>query len=394
MNALSLSRLLGLLAAANFVIGMGAFVVIGVLSPLAAALHISKAEAGWLMTVYAIVYAISSPLLVALTGRQARERVLLAGLALFGGGALLAFAAPNLPLLLLARALMAVGGGLVTPVAASVGVAAAPPEQRGRALATVFGGLTLAQVLGVPVGAWLGYRFGWPAAFAVVAMLAGLCALLLARALPRGVQVPPTSLATLAQVLATPRLLLALAFTSLFVGGLYTLYTFLAPLIEQRLGLGRDGVTALLLLFGAGAVLGNALGGWLSDRLGPTRSLLLLASTQLLLMPLLSQWASGLLVFAPLLALWSVFAWSFMVPQQARLVQLDAARTPVLFALNAAALYLGSSLGSLLGGWVLAGHGGFPALGCAGALMMLGALVSLAAVARLQPPLTQPAPAA
>ena len=150
--------LLALLALANFVIGMGAFVVVGILTPFAADMDISTATAGWLMTAYALVYAVASPPLVALTGGLDRKTVLLTGLALFGLGAAAAALAPSFAAVLAARALMAVGGGLVTPVCASVAVGLTPPADRGRALATVFGGLTLAQVLGVPVGAWLGYH--------------------------------------------------------------------------------------------------------------------------------------------------------------------------------------------------------------------------------------------
>jgi len=376
--------LLLVLAFANFVVGMGAFVAIGILSPVATAFAISKAQAGWVLTAYAMVYAVSSPLLVAGSGRLDRAPVLVAGLGLFTLGAACAAAAPSFALLLAARALMALGGALVTPVAASVGIAASPPERRGQALATVFGGLTLAQVLGVPAGAWLGYAYGWQVAFGAVAALALLSVVVLWRLVPRGLAVPPASLATLRQVLATPRLMLAVAFTAFFIGGLYTLYTFLAPLAESRQGLGRDGVTTLLLVFGVGAVVGNSLGGWLTDRVGTERALAVLCVIQVVVMPLLSLWAAPLLVFGAGVALWSVFAWSFNVPQQARLAQLDPPRTPVLFALNAAAIYVGSSVGSSVGGAVLT-RAGFDALGLAGSGLMALALLSLWWVRRKAP---------
>ena len=111
--------LLPLLALANFVIGMGAFVVVGILTPFAADMGVTPATAGWLMTAYALVYAVSSPVLVALTGRFDRKTVLLAGLSLFGLGAIAAALSPSFAAVLAARALMAVGGGLVTPVARS-----------------------------------------------------------------------------------------------------------------------------------------------------------------------------------------------------------------------------------------------------------------------------------
>lgn len=374
----STPRQLWLLALANFVIGMGAFVVVGVLSPLAQAFGVTRPQAGALMSVYAGTYAVASPLLVAATGRLDRRLLLVLGLGLFGLGALAAALAPSFGWLLAARALMALGGGLVTPVAASVGVVLAGPGRQGQALAIVFGGLTLAQVLGVPAGAWLGYAFGWASALAVVAALALLGLLAVAAALPRGIRVPVASLASLAGVLRSGRRMGAVAFTALFIGALYVCYTFLAPLLETLYGLSRDGVTGMLALFGLGAVAGNAMGGRLTDRIGPRRTLVLLCLAQAVLMPALTLPTWPLAIVGALIFVWSVFAWSFMVPQQARLAALDPAQLPVLFALNASAIYVGATLGSALGGAVLKGPG-LHALGLFGAALMALAFASLAA---------------
>ncbi len=374
--------LLPLLALANFVIGMGAFVVVGILTPFASAMAVTPATAGWLMTAYALVYAVASPPLVALTGGLDRRSVLLAGLALFGAGALAAALSPSFSAVLAARALMAIGGGLVTPVCASVAVGLTPPADRGRALATVFGGLTLAQVLGVPVGAWLGYRYGWQATFAAVAGLSGLVLLAFALLVPRGIAVPRASLATLMQVLTSGWRMGAVGFTVLFLSGTYCVYTYFAALIEARLALGRDGVTLMLLIFGGGAVIGNLAGGRMADRIGSNQTLLVLCAAQVVLLPLLSWAPLPFVPMAVLVAVWSVFTWSFMAPQQARLAGLDAPRTPILFALNASAIYVGASVGTFAGGLVLEGTGGFAALGLTGAVFILAAGWSIWAVAR------------
>jgi MFS transporter, DHA1 family, inner membrane transport protein len=374
--------LLALLALANFVIGMGAFVVVGILTPFAADMGITATTAGWLMTAYALVYAVASPPLVALTGGLDRKTVLLAGLTLFGIGAAAAALSPSFVWVMASRAIMAVGGGLVTPVCASVAVGLTPPADRGRALATVFGGLTLAQVLGVPVGAWLGYQLGWQATFVTVAALCAVVWAAFALLVPRNIAVPRASLAALGQVLSSGWRMGAVAFTVLFLSGTYSVYTYFAALMEARLGLGRDGVSLMLAIFGAGAVLGNLAGGRMADRIGSNQTLLVLCCAQMVLLPLLS-WAP--LPFAPmaiLVTVWSVFTWSFMAPQQARLAGLDAPRTPILFALNASAIYVGASVGTLAGGLVLDQTGGFGALGLVGAAFMLAAGWSIWAVAR------------
>lgn len=373
-----------LLAAANFAVGLGAFVVIGILTPLAQGLGIDRAAAGSLMTSYAVVYALSSPVLVALTGRADRRALLVAALALFAAGALAAVLAPSLPWLQGARVVMALGGGLLTPVAASTAVAMVAPAGRGRALATVFGGLTLAQALGVPVGSWLGYAFGWRATFAVVAGVGLLVALALRARMPAGIAVPVVDLRALGRTLARPRLVLAVGFTGLFIGGLYVVYTYLSTLLEARYGLGRDGVAAMLLVFGFGAVVGNALGGRLTDRIGPVPTLLGLCAVQVLMLPLLTAVPLPLALAALLVGVWSSCAWSFMVPQQARLAALEPPLVPVLFALNASAIYVGAALGSALGGWLLQAIA-LAQLGFGGAALMLLAAASVAAVRGLQP---------
>lgn len=377
-DARQTDAILWLLAFANFAVGMGAFVVIGILTPVATDLHIGPAQAALLMTVYAIVYALSSPLLVALTGRHDRVRVLTAGMAVFCLGALAASLSPSLPAVLLARCGMALGAGLVTPVAASVALALTPLAQRGRALARVFGGLTLAQALGVPLGAWLGYALGWRVAFMVVAVLAAIALVLLAQRLPRGLAVPVATLASLGTVLRTWRLGVAVSFTAWFVAALYGVYTFLAPLLETRYALGRDGVTAVLVVFGVGAVVGNAAGGWLTDRIGPQRTLVLLAASQLVWLPAVTLLPLPLWACTALIGVWSVCGWAFMVPQQARLAGLSPAQVPVLFALNAAAIYGGSSVGSAVGAATLSAAG-LAALGPVGAVLAAVALVSLRA---------------
>ena len=371
-----------LLALANLTVGFGAFVVVGVLSPLADALGRSEATAGWVLTTYAVAYAVGSPLGVALTGALDRRSVLVGGLAVFGAGAMVAAVAPSFAVLLGARAVMALGGGVVTPVAASVALGLVGTAERGRALALVFGGMTVAQAIGVPAGAWVGYAFGWRTTFAAAALLSVAIALLVAARLPRGLSVPVTGFDALGRVLRRADLCVATAFTILFMGGVWTVYTFLAPLLEGRLGLGRDGVSAMFLVFGAGAVLGNALGGRLTDRIGPARTLALLCIAQAVLMPVLTLTGLGIAAMALAILAWSVVGWSFMVPQQARLAALEPALAPVLLALNAAAIYVGASLGGAAGGGALTAHG-LGALGPVGGAMVLCALASLPLAARL-----------
>jgi MFS transporter, DHA1 family, inner membrane transport protein len=366
--------LIPVLAFSNFVVGMGAFVVIGVLTPVAEGLSLTKAQAGSIMTAYALVYMVASPVLVALTGRLDRKIVLLTGLGVFAGASALSALAPDLVTLWIARAIAACGAGISTPVSAAVALASAPPEQRGRVLASVFGGLTLAQVLGVPAGAWVGYAFDWRAAFALVVVLAIGAMIALALLVRRGLPFQVTTLALLGAALRRPAVLIAVGYTVSFLSAVYVVYTFFAPLFEARLGANREMVSLLLAAFGLGAVVGNILGGRLTDRIGPERTLAILVAAQIVLLPTVALAPGGPIVTGVLVFVWSCCGWSFMVPQQTRLVSIAPDMQNVVLSLNAAGIYLAATVGSAAGAAALSA-GGIDALGpVACALALVAAL--------------------
>ena len=375
---------LPLLSAANFVIGMGAFVVIGILNPMAADLRLSPSQAGYLMVVYALSYAVLSPVLVSLTGGIGRRRVLAGAMALFALAAAISALAPGPGTLFAARVLAAMGAGLTTPVAAAVAAGLSPPGRQGTALANVFLGFSLSQVLGVPLGSYVAYAHGWRLAFAIVALLALPVAALIWFRVPAGLQFRPASLATLGRVLRNRPFLLALSFTSLFLSGSYTVFTYIAPLLDQRMGYGRDGITLALALAGLGAVVGSWFGGRLADRIGPTRTLALVALTQLALQPIFSVLPLPGPMVPALMVVWTLFGWGFMAPQQLRLIGFASEDAGVVLALNAAAIYVGAAIGSAAGSAVLA-RLGIDALGWAGAGFVALALAALILSERHRP---------
>jgi predicted MFS family arabinose efflux permease len=368
--------LLLLFSFSNFIIGLGGFVVIGVLSPIADDFGLSTADAAWAMTAYARAYALTSPVLVALTGAIDRARLLVASMALFALGSLLCATAPDFGIVLLGRAAMAVGAGLVTPAQAAIAASIVAPAERGRALSLVFFGFTIAQAFGVPLGAWLGYGFGWRWAFALVALLSGVGTMVLLATTPRGLKIPANSLATLAATARTPKFAVAVGFTGIFFAGNYCVYTFLAPFVETRFSLDRNGVTLVLATFGICGVAGNLLGGVLSDRLGPDRTLAGVCIGSALAMPALTGLAMPFALTLALVGIWSLIIFGNFAAQQSRLVALDPARASTLLALNAASIYLGSAAGAYIGGLTLKATG-YIWLGLAGAVIALLALASL-----------------
>lgn len=368
------------LAASNFAQGLGAFAVIGALASLIQELHVPLHQAGLVVSLYAAAYAIASPLLVAWSGRLGRRTVLAAGLLLVAAGAVVGATASSFAVLLAGRALMAIGGGLVTPVAGAIGVATSTPKTRGRVLATVFAGLTIAQALGLPIGAWLVDVSGFRATFWLIAVAAIAAALLVLRFVPRQIATNAAGLKALASVLVEPRLLLALSFIVFFIGGNFVFLTYLTPFLEGRYQLQGPALAAALLLYGGGAVVGNALGGRMADRLGPVKTLLILCAVQVMVLPVMSLLHLPLPIALVLLAIWSVFAWSVHATQQARLVSLDPPCAPVLLALHSSGIYIGASAGSAIAGHVLDRFGD-RWLGPAGVVLMLLAAATLGLVA-------------
>lgn len=370
------SPILSLLALGNFVVGMGVFVVIGIVSPIAEALHVSKADAGLVITSYAIAYALLSPVGAALTGSLPRRTVLVGSLGLFCLGTLLSAVSTTLTMLALSRLIVALGAALYTPLSAGVAVAIAPVEERGRALAKVFAGMTMAQVAGVPLGAWMAYRFGWHAPFFLVAALSAVCAGVLLRFIPRNIHVPAGSVSTILGALTNLRLMVAVTFTATLMCSVYIVFTFFGPIIETSTGAEAGLLPVYFMLFGLGAVAGNFIGGFLSDRFGPLKTLVLVCLAHMVMLPLFAvmpwnPWLLGLIVM-----LWSSFAWCFMPPQQSRLVTIAPAAPALALALNAAMIYAGIAIGSAIGARLLDWKG-LSILGLAAGISAAVALVHL-----------------
>ncbi|MEP2681259.1 MULTISPECIES: MFS transporter [Rhodobacterales] len=376
--------ILPVISTCNFLIGVGAFVIIGVLEPLGAGLNVAPERAGILMTVYALAYAVLSPVLVSMTGHIGRRRVMTFGLSLFLISGILSAVATSLGMLGAARVLAAAGAGLFTPVGAAVVAGLYPPEQRARVLAAAMFGFSLAQVIGVPAGAWIAYTFGWRFAFWGVVVLNIPCIFLIWHFVPAGLKFQAVTFGDLRTTLKDGRMMFAIAFTGLFLGSIYVIFTYMAPLFSQSMGMGRDMISITLIVAGIGAVMGNILGGFMADRLGWYKTLIILCCAQMIIMPLYSHLPVGVPAFFALSVIWAMAGWSFMAGQQMRLIGLAGPKAPVVLALTAACIYIGAAIGSAIGSFVISTWS-IDALGYAAAFCMIFALLNLVISARFPP---------
>jgi predicted MFS family arabinose efflux permease len=370
------------LAIGAFAVGTEAFMISAILPEISGDLQVSLQSVGGLIALFSFAYAVSSPLLTALTAAVDRRKLLIGSMIAFCAANVFAALAPTYHLLALARVLLAFSAGLYVPSANALAGALAAPAQRGRALAIVTGGISAAVALGVPLGAFIGGHFGWRATFAAVALLSMVALGGLLFGLPRGVGTG-LSIATLHDRINVVRqrgVLPALLTTTLWATGAYTVYTFISPYLSHVINWAGASIGYVLFLYGAAAFTGLLFGGAASDRIGWRRVI----ATELLVMSAalasLSVWAACLSpprALVPVLlsiVLWGFTAWGFFPAQQSRLLEVAGLKVaPVILSLNASFMYLGFALGATAGSITL-NHGGVGALGAVAATFVFAAL--------------------
>lgn len=358
-------------------LGTDGFVLTGLLPEIARDLSVSVAVAGQLTTIFALTYAIGSPVIATLTGRWERRILLGGGLMLFLLGMSLQALGPSFPVVVGGRVLAALGAAAFQANAYAVAGVLATPARRGRALAAVTAGTSVSTVLGVPFGVLVGQLIGWRGAMWVIAALA-LCVAVVIPVLP-AVRVPPTSLRTRLGVLVRPQAIRVLASTAIVLVPFFVVVSYLPLLVGGAAATGGWVVLALLVL-GAGQLAGNRTVGRLVDERGALPVIVLgsagVAVACAALIPL-HTWYPALLVL--LLVLGAFFGLT-ITPQQHRLFTLLPDVATVALGLNGSAIYLGSAVGASLGGLVVATGGAawLPIAATVLAVVGVGTLLAIA----------------
>ncbi|MYT30666.1 MFS transporter [Streptomyces sp. SID8354] len=375
-----------LLTLGAFTLGLDAYVMAGLLPVIAADVGTRVSLAGQLVTVFTLAYAIAAPLVAGLLSGVRPRLLILAALAVFTLGNGLTALAPSLGLLLAARAVAGAGAGVYSALSTAAAAALVPAEKRGRALALVMGGMSAGTVLGVPIGVLLAEHTGWRATLWLVTALGAVALGGLAALLPPVPAEPAVPVRARLAAVADRRVAPVVTVSFLAAVASLGLYTYLAPVLAAAGGVHE--VAPYLWAWGAGGVLGSVLAGPLVDRTGRVRLLaggvLLVVTAAQALLPTLAAVALPGAVVA--LLAWGAAGWAFQVPQQHRLLQVSGQRGTVALALNNSALYLGSAVGSALGGLALAAGLSPAALPWAAAgVAALGLLVHLAAGRRSRP---------
>lgn len=365
-----------LFALCNLVIGSGAFVLGGILVPISESLNISLAAAGQVMTAYAVSTALIAPVLIVATARWPRKRVVQLALALFAGGCLVCALSGSLSVLLLGRVLMG-AGGMFSAAASALAVGLVAPALRGRALSITFLGMSISYAVGVPVGAWLGFEYGWRvpvwlSAGASLAMLVAASWLVPANMVTAG--------ANFAGFGATARqgaVLRTWLRTLLYFIAIFSVFAYIGPVLQALNTMSSTQLSITLAVFGAAGMAGTLSGGWANDRFGSLPTMRAQLAALILTMLVLPLTRGHLYATMATLIVWGIAGFGLMAPQQSRLAGLAPAQAPLLLSLNGSMLYVGTALGAVVSGSVL-GHLHLSQLAWVGVPFGLLALLTLA----------------
>ena len=371
-----------LLSLTAFAIGVAEFIVVGVLNSIAIDLNVPLERAGSLVGLYALALALAlgTPVVTLLLARFNKKPVLLALIAIFSLGNLISATASTFDMLLAGRILTAVAHGSFFAIGATVAAALAGKGNESRAIALIFAGLTLAMVIGVPLGSFIGNLAGWQWPFVAVLVVAIISLVTTAVMLPRPQVTPSADVKTQLSALKNPHILAMMGVTILGFGATFTAFTYVTPIMVQISGFTEQTASILLLIFGAATFIGNLGGGNAAARFGWNKTLLgnfsaLALILAFLLVAMYQPWLKATTLFA-----WGILAFALSPALQTGMLSIAQAHTPKAVdftsALNIAAFNLGIALGETAGGrLVSAGELAYtPAAGIAMVIMAIAPL--------------------
>lgn len=358
----------------GFGIGMTEFVMMGILPDIAKAMHISIPAAGHFISAYALGVVVGAPLLVALTVKMPPKRILALLMGLFAVGNGLSVLASSYHLMVLTRFLSGLPHGAFFGVGAVVAGRLAEPGKEARAISMMFAGLTVANIIGVPIGTYLGHNYGWQIPFMLIVAVALLTVLSVWRWLPE-LPAKTTNLRQEFQAFTHLEPWLIIGITVLGNGGFFAWFSYIVPLFTEVAGFSNNAVTFLMVLAGVGMSLGNLLGGWLTDRMSPLRAttwLLLAMTVSLLLVPLAAQYQVSTILITMLTG---ALAFSTAAPIQMLMIRSAKGSEMLASSLSQSGFNTGNALGAYLGGLPIAAGLGYTSPDWVGAALLLGGIL-------------------
>ena len=363
-----------------FGIGVTEFAPMGLLPVIAADLGVSIPTAGLLVSAYALGVLIGAPLMILTTGKMSRRTLLVLLAGIFTLGNFLSAIASSYETLLVARVITSFNHGAFFGVGSVVAASLVSPERRAGAVAAMFMGLTIANIIGVPFATWAGEQFDWRSAFWGITLLGVLMMIALRLTLPDLPATKSVNAKMELRVLSRKSVLYALLLTVIGSSAMFTVFTYIVPMLREVTHASLGFVTAMLVTYGVGLSIGNWLGGKFADRSVDMTLIVSLASLTLLLIALAFLMSSSVAT-AILILLWGIASFALVPPLQVRVMSVAADAPNLASAVNIGAFNLGNAFGAALGGGVIALGFGYPAVVLAGAATSaLGLILVLIAI--------------
>nr|WP_145403694.1 MFS transporter [Paenibacillus xylanexedens] len=368
-----------ILAIVSFLVGTSEYALSGILDKVAASLDVSLAAAGQLITIFSLIYALCTPILMAVTASMDRRRLIIISMGIFVVSNILAFVLPGYGLFVVARILMAIGAGVVVVTALNIAAKIAPAGKQASSIATVVMGFTASLIVGVPLGRITADTLGWKSVFGAIALLGIIAMVILSFAIPRMKGDVPVPLRQQLSLLKKPKVALGLAITFFWLGGYSITYTYLSPYLLKVSEINEQYLSGALLVFGIASMIGSKLGGLSADRWGVNRTLFGGFTLHIMMLILLSVVTHTLVGVMIVLLLWSFSAWSSGPTQQYHLTTIEPEASGVMLSLNQSMMQLAMAAGAGMGGIAVESFSlsSITWLGAAGIVIAIFALVIL-----------------
>ncbi|QDQ12531.1 MFS transporter [Streptomyces spectabilis] len=362
------------LAIGAFGIGTTEFVIMGLLPEVAGDFDVSIPTAGFLVTGYALGVVLGAPLMTALGTRISRKRMLMLLMGLFIAGNLLSAVAPAFGVMVAGRVVASLAHGAFFGIGSVVAAELVAPEKKAGAIATMFSGLTVANVVGVPLGTFVGQAIGWRITFVIVAALGVVGLVGVAKLVPDLPKPEGVSLRHEISAFRNVQVLLAMAMTVLGFGGVFAAITYITPMMTEVAGYSESSVTWLLVLFGLGMVAGNLIGGRFADRALMPMLYVSLGALALVL-AVFTLTAHNKIASAVTIVLIGALGFATVPPLQKRVLDQASGAPTLASAVNIGAFNLGNALAAWFGGIVISAGFGYTAPNWVGAVLAASALV-------------------
>lgn len=338
------------LAVLSFLVGTSEYIIAGILDKIAESTGVTLVTAGQLITIFSLSYAFGTPVIMALTARMERRKLLLYALSLFVISNLLAYVLPGYEPLVATRIFMGISAGVTIVASLTIATKVTLPGKQGSAIAAVLMGFTASLILGVPIGRLLSSAYEWKAIFGGISLIGLLAIFIIALTIPRMDGEEPVPLRNQLALLKQPKMVIALSVSFFWIAGYSIFYSYISPFLLTVTGMSDQTLSITLFAVGIASLVGSRVGGFSTDKWGIHRTLIGGLSLNVTALILIMLFAPSPTIIIPLLILWSFATWSPGPPQQLHLITLAPESSGIMLSLNNSTIQLAMAVGAGIGG--------------------------------------------